>query len=150
MCKKLLITLVVFVAVGACIYGAGMVAAPETGVYSIESASACPATKCASGKCHGFDNIPEVDGVHEMTCPESTCSSVECHAWDALVNRYHQASDASLNLWVLAPVVVVVGLVVLVRLLSRGSKGDLDSEHDLRFGEEGDSHLDGEGATYGR
>ena len=50
-----------------------------------------------------------------MTCPEAACSSTECHAWDSLTNRYHQASDASLNLWILAPVVLVVGLVLLVK-----------------------------------
>lgn len=45
------------------------------------------------------------DGIHEMNCPEASCSSVECHAWDTLTSRYHQASDASLNLWILAPIV---------------------------------------------
>ena len=55
--------------------------------------------------------MPEPDGVHEMSCPESSCSSVECHAWDSLVGRYRQASDASLNVWVLMPVALAVGLV---------------------------------------
>ena len=45
----------------------------------------------------------------------SGCASVECHAWDTLATRYYQASDASLNLWVLAPVALVVGLVLIVR-----------------------------------
>ena len=34
---------------------------------------------------------------------------------DSLVGRYHQASDASLNVWILAPVVLVVALVLIVR-----------------------------------
>ena len=68
-----------------------------------------------SGSCHGFDDVPEPDGVHEMTCPEASCASTECHAWDTLATRYYQASDASLNLWVLAPVALVVGLVLIVR-----------------------------------
>lgn len=75
----------------------------------------CPAVGCASGSCHGFDDVPEPDGVHEMTCPEASCASTECHAWDTLATRYYQASDASLNLWVLAPVALVVGLVLIVR-----------------------------------
>lgn len=47
--------------------------------------------------------------------PEASCASTECHAWDTLATRYYQASDASLNLWVLAPVALVVGLVLIVR-----------------------------------
>ena len=66
---------------------------------------------------HGFDNIPQPDGMHEMLCPENGCASVKCHAWDALRSRYHQASDASLNLWILAPVVLVLVLVLLVKRL---------------------------------
>ena len=54
-----------------------------------------------------------------MACPEVSCASVECHAWDSLVGRYHQASDASLNVWVLMPVVLVVWLVLLVKALSK-------------------------------
>ena len=59
--------------------------------------------------------MPGPDGVHEMACPESSCSSVECHAWESLAGRYHQASDASLNVWVLAPVALVVALAIIVR-----------------------------------
>ena len=47
--------------------------------------------------------------------PEAGCSSVECHAWDSLMDRYHQASDASLNLWIIMPVVLVIALVLVVR-----------------------------------
>ena len=71
-------------------------------------------------ECHGFDAVPEPDGVHEMSCPEASCASVECHAWDSLVGRYRQASDASLNVWILMPVALVVGLVLLVKALSKG------------------------------
>ena len=98
MFKKLLVTLVAFLLAGACVLAAG-----------------AAAVGCASGSCHGFDDVPEPDGVHEMTCPEASCASTECHAWDTLATRYYQASDASLNLWVLAPVALVVGLVLIVR-----------------------------------
>ena len=51
-----------------------------------------------------------------MSCPESTCASVECHAWETLVGGgYRSASDASLNLWVLGPVVFFGGLIVLLK-----------------------------------
>lgn len=73
----------------------------------------------ASGSCHGFDDVPEPDGVHEMTCPEASCASVECHGWETLGSRYHQASDASLNLWILMPVALVVALVGIVRKVGR-------------------------------
>lgn len=114
--RKLLITLVTFAVVGACVFGAGALASPDVSLpQPITADSPCPATGCASGDCHGFDAVPAPDGVHEMTCPEAGCASVECHAWDTLAGRYHQASDASMNLWILAPVVLVIALVLVVR-----------------------------------
>ena len=117
MFKKLLVTLVAFLLAGACVLAAGAAAEPATGVRPIEADSPCPAVGCASGSCHGFGDVPEPDGVHEMACPEEGCASVECHAWDTLATRYHRASDASLNLWILAPVVLVGLLVLIVRKL---------------------------------
>lgn len=122
MVKKSVITVVVFALVGACVFAAS--AAIDSSVslpQPITADSACPVVGCASGVCHGFDNVPQPDGIHEMTCPETTCSSTECHAWGTLATRYHRASDASLNLWVLAPVVLIVGLVALVRKLSENA-----------------------------
>lgn len=115
MLKRLLVTLAVFLLVSVCTLGAGILAEPSTSVQIITEESACPAVGCASGECHGFDSAPMPDGSHEMICPEATCSSIECHAWDTLINRYHQASDASLNVWILAPVVLVAGLVLVTR-----------------------------------
>jgi len=117
MFKKLLVTLVAFLLAGACVLAAGAAAEPATGVRPIEADSPCPAVGCASGSCHGFGDVPEPDGVHEMACPEAGCASVECHAWDTLATRYRRASDASLNLWILAPVVLVGLLVLIVRKL---------------------------------
>lgn len=82
---------------------------------AIQDDSPCPATGCASGECHGFDDVPEPDGVHEMVCPEAGCASLECHAYGALTDRYRQASDASLNIWIILPVAVVIGLVLIMR-----------------------------------
>ncbi len=130
MFRKLAVTLVALVLVGACVWGAGTLAEPDTALLAIEADSPCPATACASGECHGFDAVPEPDGVHEMQCPEASCSSVECHAWDSLVGRYHQASDASLNVWILMPVALVVGLILLMRALSKGG-GDEGNDVQL-------------------
>lgn len=115
MIGKLLPTLAAFLLAGGLVLAAGLAIEPETGVSPIGPDSPCPAAGCASGSCHGFDDVPSPDGVHEMSCPEASCASVECHAWDALTTRYRQASDASLNLWVLAPAALVVGLVLIVR-----------------------------------
>ena len=116
MVKKTLVTLAAFLLVGAAVFGAGALADPSVGLpRAIAEDSPCPATSCASGSCHGFDDVPEPDGATEMACPEASCASVECHAWDTLADRYSRPSDASLNLWVLAPVALVVGLVLLVK-----------------------------------
>ncbi|OUO90841.1 hypothetical protein B5F40_05085 [Gordonibacter sp. An230] len=115
MLRRILVTLAVFLLAGGVVLAAGFAAEPSTGVSPITAESPCPAVGCANGECHGFDAVPEPGGVHEMKCPEALCASVECHAWDSLTTRYHQASDASLNLWLLAPVALVVGLVLIVR-----------------------------------
>ena len=88
MVRRFLITLAAFAVVGACVFAVGIAADPATGIRAVEVDSPCPAVGCAS---------------------------VECHAWDTLATRYHQASDASLNLWILAPVALVMGLVLIVR-----------------------------------
>ncbi|WP_165054051.1 MULTISPECIES: hypothetical protein [unclassified Adlercreutzia] len=118
MARKIAVTLAVFALACACVLGAGAMAQGGPGAVApraVTPESACPATGCASGTCHGYDDVPEPDGVHEMVCPEAGCASVECHAWDTLRGRYHQASDASLNLWVVAPVVLVLALAFVVR-----------------------------------
>ena len=113
--RKLLMTLAVFALAGGLVLAAGKAVEPAAGVQAVTAESPCPVAACASGACHGFDDVPEPDGVAEMMCPEAGCASVECHAWDSLTTRYHQASDASLNLWLLAPAALVVGLVLIVR-----------------------------------
>ena len=82
--RKFVVVLAAFALACAAVYGAGSLAEPSTGVARIEPDSPCPATGCASGACHGFDDVPEPDGVHEMTCPEASCASTECHAWNSL------------------------------------------------------------------
>ena len=136
MIRKTILALAAFLVVGACAFGAGSLVEPDTAVLPIEADSPCPAVGCASGQCHGFDNVPEPDGAHQMDCPEATCSDVECHAWDTLLSGYRQADDASLNVWVLAPVAFVVALVVMVRALSKGGRRDDAPEADKTEGDE--------------
>lgn len=117
MFKKTLVTIGIFLVVGCLVFGAGFAASPDTvGLpQAIKEDSSCPVVGCASGECHSFENVPDPDGVHEMDCPEASCASVECHAWDTLANRYYQPSDMSLNVWILAPALLVIGLILIVR-----------------------------------
>lgn len=116
--KKTLITALVFTVVACFVFLAGGIAGADRGVSlpaQITEQSACPVVGCASGVCHGYEDVPEPDGIHAMTCPEKHCESIECHAWNVLESRYGKASDFSLNLWVLAPVALVLGLVLIVK-----------------------------------
>lgn len=117
--KKVIITLAVFILFSGLVFGVGYAIEPDQVSLpsTITHESPCPAVGCASGECHGFDSVPAPDGIHEMDCPEVSCSSVACHAWDTLVTRYYQPSDASMNVWIVAPIVFVVFLVLLVRKL---------------------------------
>lgn len=118
MVKKLLVALLAFAVCAVAVYAACAAIGAENDVSlpkSITEDSPCPVVYCASGECHGFDNVPAPDGIHEMKCPEVNCYSAECHAWETLASRYHQASNGSLNLWVLAPVMLVLGLVLIVK-----------------------------------
>ena len=99
--RKIIATVVVFLLAGACVVGAVALVQPDVlSVRPIAADSPCPV-------------------VHEMTCPEASCASVECHGWETLSSRYHQASDASLNLWILMPVALVVALVGIMRKVGR-------------------------------
>lgn len=122
MTKKTAIALGLIVALIAGVAAIGLAVEPSSAIRSIAVESACPAAGCASGTCHGHEAIPEPDGVSEMLCPEAGCASVECHAWDSLTGRYHQASDMSLNVWILMPVALVLGLWMMTRSLSKGGR----------------------------
>lgn len=116
--RKAGITMAVFAIVMGAVFGvaasvSGDVALPQ----AITESSSCPAVGCASGQCHSFDDVPEPDGVHNMNCPEASCASVECHAWETLADHYRQASDASLTLWIVVPVLIVLALVLVTRKL---------------------------------
>lgn len=122
MTKKTAIALGLIVALIAGVAAIGLAVEPSSAIRPITAESACPAAGCASGSCHGYEAIPRPDGVSEMLCPEAGCTSVECHAWDSLTGRYHQASDMSLNVWILMPVALVLGLWVMTCSLSKGGR----------------------------
>lgn len=124
--KKLIAAGVLAVAIMLVVV-AGFALEPRSAVLPIAADSPYPAVGCASGACHGFSAVPEPDGVHEMTCPEAGCASVECHAWESLTGRYHQASDASLNMWILVPTMLVLGLWLMARRMGRGGSASADS-----------------------
>lgn len=120
--KKKFAACAVVAALIAVVVAVGFAVEPTSAIRPIAAESACPAAGCANGACHGFADVPEPDGVTEMVCPEAGCASTECHAWDSLTGRYHQASDMSLNVWILMPVALVVGLWLLTRALSNGGR----------------------------
>lgn len=127
---KKLVAAVVLAALVIAVAVVGFAAVPSSAIQPIAADSPCPAAGCASGVCHGFDAVPESDGVHEMMCPEAGCASVECHGWDSLIGCYHQASDMSLNVWILMPVALVLGLWLLVRRMGRPGRVHDDSRAD--------------------
>ena len=58
--------------------------------------------RCASDACHGFERCPRPDRAMRKVCPGPDTRSTECcHGWGSLIERYHQASDMSLNVWIL-------------------------------------------------
>lgn len=118
--KHMMVLAVLAVTVGL-VAVAGFALEPESSVRPLTAEAPCPAVGCASGVCHDFATVPAPDGAHELSCPEASCSSSACHGWNTLTTRYHQASDMSLNAWILGPTVLVLGLWLLIR---RSAKGD--------------------------
>lgn len=62
--KKIAVTAAVFLLAAVCSVGAVMLVQPEAlSVRPITETSPCPVVGCASGSCHGFDDVPEPDDV---------------------------------------------------------------------------------------
>ena len=115
MAKKAAVILSVFLFVGLLTVVAASLPlsdAPQLQAVTLESP--CPVAACSNGSCHSYDDVPDPDGVTSLACPESSCSSTECHAWDSLINR-SQASDISLNLWIILPALIVAAVVLVAR-----------------------------------
>jgi hypothetical protein len=122
MLKRLSITLVVFLAFGALIFGVGALVAPGSVALPavIVADTPCPVAGCTrtDGACHAAAPAPVPDGSFTMACPKFTgCFDTVCHAQDRLTTHYNRPLDASLNLWILAPVLLIVGLVLIVQKL---------------------------------
>jgi hypothetical protein len=122
MVKRAFITVFVFVLVGAVAFGAAALAAPAQVALPqvITADTPCPVAGCTQpdGLCHAAAVPPEADGSFEMLCPRAAgCTDTTCHAQERLTGHYNRPSDMSMNLWILAPVVLIVGLVLLVRKL---------------------------------
>jgi hypothetical protein len=121
MTRKLLITLIVFAIVGVLVFVAGRLASPAVALpEAITAGTPCPVAGCLQpdGACHSAAPAPVPDGSFEMLCPRVVgCADVDCHAWERIEasSMRSKPSDASLNLWIIVPVVLVVGLVLLVR-----------------------------------
>jgi hypothetical protein len=121
MARKLVITLIVFLLFGAAVLGAGFAVSPEAVALPgpITAESTCPVAGCTQpdGSCHADVAYPVPDGTFVMACPHiKGCTGTECHAFDRIEQAGHP-SDASLNLWIIAPTLVVVGLVAFLRRL---------------------------------
>jgi hypothetical protein len=120
--KKLVLMLATFAIAGVLVFVIGWasnsqsVALPQR----ITEETPCPVAGCLQpdGACHTASAPPAPDGSFAMTCPRiEGCSDVQCHAWDRIEATRSKPSDASMNLWILAPVVFVLGLVIIVRKL---------------------------------
>ena len=62
--EKILVALAAFLLVRACVFAGGAVADTSVGLPGHRPRLPCPAAGCASGSCHGFDDVPSPDGVH--------------------------------------------------------------------------------------
>lgn len=124
MLRKLLLTLLSFLLATILICVAVFTAAPTVvGLPEpINAETPCPVAGCTQtdGACHAAGPVPTPDGREVLVCPiDSGCSSQMCHAWNRIVAKETHAhpSDASLNIWILAPVILTVALIVLLRKL---------------------------------
>ena len=116
MIRKLIVTFAVLGVLCCAVFALAAASNSSVGLpRPLEAASPCPAVGCASGVCHDYAQVPDPDGIHELSCPETGCASVECHAWETMFAAYRAPSDMSLNVWILAPVVLLLGLWAMLK-----------------------------------
>jgi hypothetical protein len=119
--RKLLLALFAFGLAGVLILLVGWATGQPAATLPerITATTVCPVAGCAQADgCHAAKPAPVPDGSFEMLCPRTEgCADVECHAWDRIETTRGKPSDVSLNLWILTPVLLVVGLVLLIRKL---------------------------------
>lgn len=111
--KKLLLTIVLLILVGAIVFAASQVA-NKSSINRIQEDSPCPVTGCVSGDCHTAELLPETNDDYVMSCPKVSCSDINCHAWDRLTSHYQQANPFSLLIWIVLPVAVTCCLLLIM------------------------------------
>jgi hypothetical protein len=120
MSKRLLLTFLIFCVVAALVIATGAAAAPSAVALPelITAETPCPVAGCAQtdGACHAAATPPVPDGTFEMLCPvREGCTDTQCHAWERIDSVRTKPLDASMNLWILMPVIFTVALVAIVR-----------------------------------
>jgi hypothetical protein len=120
--KKLIITSAAFALVGVLTFFTGWLSDQQSIALpqQINAETPCPVAGCAQpdGACHAADEPPAPDGSFDMQCPRiKGCADAQCHAWDRIDATRGKPSDASMNLWIIAPVALVLILVAFVKKL---------------------------------
>jgi hypothetical protein len=105
--------------VAALVFAAGAATKPSAVALpqTITAETLCPVAGCAQtdGACHAAAPAPEPDGNFAMLCPvREGCADTQCHAWERIDSMRTKPLDASMNLWILMPVIFTVTLVVVV------------------------------------
>lgn len=123
MFNKAIILAFTFCLLGLSIFAAATFAAPEqvAAPELISPSTPCPVVGCTQpeGACHAAAAAPVPDGSFAMTCPKvQGCSDTNCHGWEKIGSSSSMPQDMSMNLWIVTPVVIVLGLVLLVRKFS--------------------------------
>jgi hypothetical protein len=118
--KRLVAVTVIFIVVTLAVFGSA--AAGGSGEVSlpqrITPETLCPLAGCtqADKGCHASAAAPVPDETFVMRCPKSSgCQDSACHAWDRLTTHYLKPVDFSMNLWIVAPIVFVLALILIVK-----------------------------------
>ena len=112
--------------VGAVVVGAvgvGFAVAPDSGAASPDGGRCLSGSRVARTVSCATDTtpFPSPTGTARCAAPRLAAHRSSVMGGRRSRGRYHQASDMSLNLWILMPIVLVLGLWVAVsRRLSKG------------------------------
>ena len=110
-------------AVFAGVAGVGFALAPDSGVHPLTAEAVCPVAGCATVSCAtGTTLFPNPMVTARCVVPRLVARRSSATAGILSRGRYHQASDMSLNLWILMP--VSAGARPLVGRTRRLSKGE--------------------------
>jgi hypothetical protein len=117
--RNVIVTTVIFIVAAVAVFAIAAAATSSVKLPAvIDAQTPCPVAGCTQpdGSCHAGNPSPIPDGSFSMSCPKvQGCSDISCHAGNRLSTHFNKPSDASLNLWILAPVILAMGLIFLVR-----------------------------------